>query len=158
MKRSRVLNTLLSTVVTLLLSTSVLAAGDPSVVIHQTVGSYKDVSNKVRENIEDQGLNVTHVLSADDMLPRTGSSFDNKNHIYKEAQTFEFCSTALAHKLAQQTPHNIALCPFTISVYTLFESPSLVNLSYRMPVAKPSSERVIEEAVDLIESIIAESM
>ena len=157
MKSSYALKVMLSAAA-IFFSTSVFAAGDPVVVTHQTTGSYEDISSNIRDSIEGKGINVAHVLPAGEMLHRTGPSFDYKNDIYKEAQTFEFCSAAISHKLARQNPHNIVLCPFTISVYTLLENPNMVNLSYRVPVGKPGSEAVVQEVVDLIESIIAESM
>ena len=141
-----------------LFSASLFAAGDPVVITHKTTGTYEDISANVRDTIEGKGINVAHVLPAGDMLHRTGPAFGYTNDIYKQAQTFEFCSAAISHKLARQHPENIVLCPFTISVYTLVESPSLVNLSYRVPVGKPGSEAVVQEVVDLIESIIAESL
>lgn len=146
------------TVFALLFSTTLFAVGDPVVITHKTTGTYEDVSANVRDTIEGKGINVAHVLPAGDMLHRTGPAFGYKSDVYKQAQTFEFCSAAISHKLARQHPENIVLCPFTISVYTLVESPSLVNLSYRVPVGKPGSEAVVQEVVDLIESIIAESM
>jgi len=138
--------------------TSVYAAGSaPVVVTHQADGSFEDISSNIRDSIEGKGINVAHVLPAGDMLHRTGPTFGYKSDVYSQAQTFEFCSAAISHKLARQNPENIVLCPFTISVYTLKESPEIVNLSYRIPVGQPGSEPVVQEVVDLIESIIDES-
>ena len=143
---------------TLLFASTVFSGSDPVVITHQVKGSYEDISNNVRDTIEGKGINVAHVLPAGDMLHRTGPSFGYTSDIYKQAQTFEFCSAAISHKLARQNPQNIVLCPFTISVYTLVENPDLVNLSYRVPVGQPGSDAEVQEVVDLIESVIAESM
>ena len=149
-----IVSTLLSTFL-LALSTSLYAG--PMVVTHQSEESFEDVSSNIRDSIEGKGINVAHVLPAGEMLHRTGPTFDYKNDVYKQAQTFEFCSAAISHKLARQDPENIVLCPFTVSVYTLTSNPDVVNLSYRVPVGKPGSEAVVQEVVDLIESVIEES-
>jgi len=158
MKAQVLLKLTLSAFVLLFASSVYASSTNPVVITHQVKDTYEDISNNIRDSIAGKGINVAHVLPAGEMLGRTGASFGYQSDIYKEAQTFEFCSAAISHKLARQHPQNIVLCPFTISVYTLNESPELVNLSYRVPVGMPGSEAVVQEVVDLIESIIAESM
>ena len=114
---------------TLLLISPNVSFASPVVVVHQSEESFEDVSSNVRDAIEGKGINVAHVLPAGDMLHRTGSTFGYKSDVYKQAQTFEFCSAARSHKLARQDPENIVMCPFTISVYTLVSNPDVVHLA-----------------------------
>jgi len=145
------------TALSLMFASTLYANSQPTVVTHQADGTFEDISSNIRDSIEGMGINVAHVLPAGDMLHRTGSSFGYKNDVYSQAQTFEFCSAAISHKLARQDPKNIVLCPFTISVYTLTSAPEVVHLSYRVPVGQPGSDAVVQEVVDLIETIIEES-
>lgn len=138
------------------LTGSVTAAQDP-IVTHKVEGNFKDVTSSMKSAIEGKGINIAHVLPASEMLHRTGPDFGYKNDVYGEAETFEFCSARISHKLARAHPDNIVLCPFTISVYTVSGEPGIVRLSYRIPSGRPGTEEVIKEVVDLIESIIEDA-
>ena len=143
---------------TAILLVSVNANSAPATVVtHQIEGKFDEVSNNIQAAIISKGINIAHILPAGEMLHRTGNTFGYKNDVYSNAQTFEFCSAAISHKLARVDPENIVLCPFTISVYTLTDKAEMVNLSYRIPVGKPGTEEVVKEVVGLIESIIEEA-
>jgi uncharacterized protein (DUF302 family) len=115
---------------------------------------FYDVSARVRSAITGKGLNIANVLHASEMLHRTGPAFGYRNNTYLNAETYEFCSAGISHKLARQHPDNIVLCPFTISVYVVKDEPDYVRLSYRIPTGKPGSEEVVKEVVDLVQSIV----
>lgn len=148
---------LLVTTLLMLLQAWCAVASDDPVVTRKIEGSFSEVSYSIRSSILGKGINIAHVLPASDMLHRTGPAFGYHNDVYKDAETYEFCSANLSHKLARHNPDNIVLCPFTISVYTLAEEPDTVRVSYKIPVGKPGSEEVIKEVVDLIEGIIEDS-
>jgi uncharacterized protein (DUF302 family) len=137
----------------LCLSSGKLAAQD-NIVTTRVEGSFEEVAASVREAIIGKGINIANVLPASEMLQRTGPAFGYKDDPYIAAQTFEFCSASISHKLARQHPDNIVLCPFTISVYVVNAEPEYVRLSYRIPTGKPGSEAIIREIVDLIQGIV----
>jgi len=91
------------------------------------------------------------------MLRNTGSAFGYRDEVYRDAETYEFCSARISHKLARINPDNIVLCPFTISVYELISEPGVVRISYRVPTGRPGTGKVVKEIVELIESIIEEA-
>lgn len=132
---------------------ALLAQGD-NIVTVKVEGDFHDVSAGVRSAIIGKGLNIANVLHASEMLHRTGPAFGYSNNTYLNAETYEFCSASISHKLARQHPDNIVLCPFTISVYVIKDEPDFVRLSYRIPVGKPGSEEVVKEVVDLVQSIV----
>lgn len=134
-----------------------LAAFEDPIVTRKVEGSFKDVSNSVREAIIGKGINIAHVLQASQMLNRTGSAFGYQNDVYVDAEIYEFCSARISHKLSRANPDNIVLCPFTIGVYTVKDEPGMVRLSYRIPGGRPGTEEIIEEVVALIESIIEDA-
>jgi uncharacterized protein (DUF302 family) len=152
---NRQLTSLLAAVI-LFASSFDISAEDP-IVTKQVEGTFAEVSSNVRQAILGKGLKVAHVLNAADMLDRTGESFGYKDKVYREAETFEFCSAALSHKLARSNPDNIVLCPFAISVYVVDSEPEQIRISYRIPVARPGSEMAVKEVVTLIESIIEDA-
>jgi uncharacterized protein (DUF302 family) len=140
----------------IIFSSPLFASQDP-IVTRQIEGNFHEVSGNVRMAIIGKGINIAHVLPASQMLHRTGSDFGYKSAVYGEAETYEFCSARISHKLSRIHPDNIVLCPFTISVYTLKDEPGMVRLSYRIPTGRPGTEEVIKEVVTLIESIIEEA-
>ena len=129
-------------------------ASEDNIVTVKVEGNFHDVSASVRSAINGKGLNIANVLHASDMLHRTGPAFGYSNNTYLDAETYEFCSASISHKLARQHPDNIVLCPFTISVYVVKDEPNMVRLSYRIPTGKPGSQEVVKEVVDLVQSIV----
>ena len=132
-------------------------AADDKIVTVKVEGEFADVSANVRSAIVGKGINISNTLPASDMLNRTGRDFGYTRDVYVDAETYEFCSAALSHKLARKHPDNIVLCPFTISVYVLTDEPGFVRLSYRIPTGRPGTEAIVEEIVELIQSIIEEA-
>ena len=119
-------------------------------------GSFREVSRNVRAAIVGKGIHIANVLSASDMLRRTGPAYGYHNDVYADAEIYEFCSTDISHKLARRHPDNIVLCPFTISVYSLIDEPGKVRISYRVPHGRPGTEPEIKLVLDLIKSILEE--
>ena len=91
------------------------------------------------------------------MLHRTGPAFGYSDDVYSNAETYEFCSASLSHKLARLDPDNIVLCPFAISVYTLPSEPGLVRVTYRIPRGKPGTEKLEEEIAAFLAGIIEDA-
>jgi uncharacterized protein (DUF302 family) len=141
----------------LLMCANWVSASEDPIVTRKVEGTFQDVSSSVRTAILGKGINIANVLPASQMLHRTGADFGYENHVYGAAETYEFCSARISHKLSRAHPDNIVLCPFTISVYTIKSEPGLVRLSYRIPTGRPGSEEVVKEVVELIESIVDEA-
>ncbi len=141
----------LAGIVLLPLSFSIAAA---PIVTTKLNGDFGEISSNIRMAIIGEGINIAHVLPASTMLHRTGPTFGYDDDVYSNAQTYEFCSAKISHKLARQDPDNIVLCPFTISVYSLVTEPGIVRVSYRVPVGKPGSEPVVEEVIELVRRIV----
>jgi uncharacterized protein (DUF302 family) len=132
-------------------------AADDNIVTVKIEGDFMEVSANVRSAIIGKGINISNTLPASDMLHRTAPAFGYKDDVYADAETYEFCSAELSHKLARKHPDNIVLCPFTISVYVVNDEPGFVRLAYRIPSGKPGTEAIVEEIVELIKSIIEDA-
>jgi hypothetical protein len=132
-------------------------AADDNIVTVKIEGDFIDVSANVRSAITGKGINISNIVHAGRMLNRTGPAFGYKNDVYLDAETYEFCSASISHKLARIHPDNIVMCPFIISVYVVSNEPGFVRLSYRIPTGKPGTEEIVEEIAELIQSIIEEA-
>ena len=154
---------ILSIVLGLLAVTSLGATEAPvplsqsAIVTQKIKGKFFEIDQNIRSAIIGKGINIAHILPASSMLQRTGSAFGYKNDVYADAEILEFCSANISHKLSRIDPDNIVLCPFTISVYALTSEPGVVRVSYRIPVGKPGSEKVIKEIQELIEGILEDA-
>ena len=135
------------------------SAGEPPVKTVRVTGNFEDIRDSVRQAIEGKGINIAHTLPAGDMLNRTGKDFGVAENVFIQAETVEFCSARISHKLAQANFENLLLCPFTISIYVLTTDPDRVYLSWRRPFVLPddNSRAAVQEVVQLIESVISEA-
>ncbi len=135
------------------------SAGEAPVVTVRVSGDFTDIRDGVKQAIEGKGINIAHTLAASDMLNRTGKDFGIDKNVFLQAETIEFCSARISHKLVQAGHENILLCPFAISIYVLSADPDHVHLSWRRPytLADGKSTAAVQEMVDLIEAIIAEA-
>ena len=123
----------------------------------QSSESYEDVLENIKDAIIGRGLNISNVLSASEMLNRTGHDLGYNKNVFKHAETVEFCSASLSHQLVSINPNNMVLCPFTISVYQLSEDSGTVHVTYRTPEAGKESAEVIDKVDQLIKSIVQEA-
>ncbi len=119
--------------------------------------AFEDVVDNVKDAIVGRGLNISDVLTAAEMLNRTGHDLGHETNVFSQAVTVTFCSAALSHELVAITPNNIVLCPFAISVYQLSSDSNTVHVTYRTPEAGADSKAIIGKVEQLIKSIIQEA-
>jgi uncharacterized protein (DUF302 family) len=67
------------------------------------------------------------------MLQRTGADIGASRQVFAQAEIIEFCSASLSRKMMEADPHNIVLCPFAISIYTLPGETDATWVAYRKP-------------------------
>lgn len=133
-------------------------AAAESPIISTTV---EDDFDTIKENIEmaitGKGLLVSGTLHVSDMLNRTGKDLGFDKPVFEKAESVEFCSAVISHKMAVANPANISVCPFTIAVYTYPDTPKMVHISYRKTVLAGDAKEVSQDISDLITSIIKEA-
>ncbi|MBS1140808.1 MAG: hypothetical protein H6R13_2261 [Proteobacteria bacterium] len=95
--------------------------------------SFDDAKESVVMAIENRGLVINYTSHIADMLARTGSDIGATRQIFDKAEIVEFCSAKLSRKMMEVDPHNIVLCPFAISIYTLPGEKNTTWLAYRLP-------------------------
>ena len=129
-----------------------MALADDWMVRHKTAASFADTREAIVLAIENRGLVVNFTSHIADMLDRTGADIGAAKRIFEQAEIIEFCSAGLSRKMMEADPHNIVLCPFAISVYTLPGDPGGTWVAYRKPQGK--SAAMIE---GLLKEIMAEA-
>lgn len=114
-----------------------------------------------KENLElaitGKGLRVSGTLHVSEMLNRTGKDLGFSKQIFAKAESLEFCSALISHKMAIADPANISLCPFTIAVYSYTEKPEQVHVSYRLPHLLGDADEVSNDIKTLLADILEEA-
>jgi uncharacterized protein (DUF302 family) len=117
---------------------------------------YETVKFFLTEAIRNKGLIISGTLHVQDMLERTAEDLGHSEGPYVKAESLEFCSADLSHKMIAAHPGNLTVCPFTIAVYTLKAEPETVYLTYQKPVLAGAATTVEQEIIDLLDGVIAE--
>lgn len=118
----------------------------------QLSGSFGEVRDAVTMAIENRGLVVNYVSHIADMLNRTGHDIGASKTIFEQGEIIEFCSAGLSRRMMEIDPHNIVLCPFAISVYSLPGETDKTWIAYRQ--AQGSAAKLLGE---LLGGIVAEA-
>ena len=86
----------------------------------------------VVEAIEGAGLVVTATIPFNQMLARTAADLGKSGSRYANAEIIQFCSARLVWQLVEEDAEQLALCPLSITVFSL-TGESAARLSWRSP-------------------------
>lgn len=133
----RVLQLLRPTLAALALAASgaaVPADGGDGIVIEHVAGvPYAELREALADAIADEGLTAPVVSRFAHMLERTATDLGHDAALYGDAEILTFCSAGVAARLVAEARERIALCPLSIAVYRLPQSPRDATLAYRPP-------------------------
>ena len=115
---------------------SQLALADEWMFRRKVSTHFDDTRDAIVLAIENRGLVVNYTSHIADMLERTGADIGAARKVFAKAEIIEFCSADLSRKMMEADPHNIVLCPFAISVYTLPGDKPGTWVAYRKPQGK----------------------
>lgn len=133
----------------LVLMLAALGARADEITVRVITGSdFRAAHEALVEAIESEGLVVGAVLPFRDMLSRTAGA--SRQAPFAEAEIVQFCSSAVAWKMVEETPEQLAFCPLSIALYTQ-PGEAAVRLAYRSPGAQTAARR---EAGSLLERIL----
>jgi uncharacterized protein (DUF302 family) len=127
------------------------------VIVREYSGSFEDVKEQLVFAIEQSGLAVSNVSAVGQMLERTRADLGVSRPAHATAEIVQFCSAATAHAAAQVEPHLIALCPYSLAIYTLAGEDGRVYISHRaleMPGVTPEVAAVLRRSQSLIDGIL----
>lgn len=150
------------TLLLLLLTFGCLAAesssdDDGPIAVYQTDLSFEEAIENIQMAVEARGLRVSGILHVSDMLNRTAADL-GFTQVYKKAESVEFCSALISHKMTQVAPENLSICPFTIAVFIKTAEPQQVYLAYRHPKLAGSSDKITQEVEEFLSGIVQESI
>ena len=123
------------------------ACAEDWMVRQKVAGNFADTRDSIVMAIENRGLVVNYTSHIADMLERTGADIGARRKVFEQAEIIEFCSASLSRKMMEADPHNVVLCPFAISVYTLPGEKAGTWVAYRRPQGKaaPMVEGLLKE-------------
>jgi len=134
------------------------AGGGPGgIVVYPAEGTFDEVIDNVKMAIEERGLLVSGILHASDMLNRTGKDLGFPP-VFKRAESVEFCSALVAHKMTQTAPQNMAVCPFTISVYVRADQPGHTYVAYQQPWLAGDAQAARAAIQEMLDGIAREAI
>jgi uncharacterized protein (DUF302 family) len=137
-------------------------AADPHPIVTYTkTAKFADVRDDVKIAIENRALVIDSTSHIGKMLERTGKDLGATRKVYVDGEAFSFCSAVLSRKTMEADPHNIAFCPYAISVYTTTQEPDKVYVSYQRPWrpdGTPSSKASLREVEELLDGIVREAL
>lgn len=137
------------------------AAGrDAYNVVFTVRGDFDAIRDGVLMAVEGKGLNINNRSYISDMLERTGKDIGATRQVYVKAELVEFCSATLSRRMMEADPHNIVMCPYVISIYSLPADPRTIYVAHRkFPTGgTPKSRAAFREVEKLLSEIIQEGI
>lgn len=110
-----------------------LALADDRAVRRKVGTGFADTRDAIVMAIENRGLVVNYTSHIAAMLERTGADIGTSRKVFGQAEIIEFCSAGLSRRMMEADPHDIVLCPFAISIYTLPGDTDGTWVAYRKP-------------------------
>ena len=138
-------------------------AKDPLNTSYKTTRMLKDdfdfVVDNVKGAIGDRGIKINGVNYIGKMLHRTAAAVGATKDIYKYGQAYNFCSSTLSRATMEADPHNIAFCPYIITIYELKDEPGNIYITYRKPlvVGNAASKKSLKAIGDLLDGIVKDA-
>lgn len=157
MKKISVITTL---VVSLIIISGFVAAAEyrvegPAWVFDSGL-TFSEAKDNLEFAIEGRGLVISYISHASDMLNRTAEAVGVTTPVYGNAEILLFCKSDLSHTMVANNPHNLVLCPYAISVYTLTGAEDNALLAIREPYPDDETIQPITELlIEIIDEAIA---
>jgi uncharacterized protein (DUF302 family) len=118
--------------------------------VYETWGDYETVRAFLLSEIRERGLVINRIGDVNSMLGRTAGAVGATVTVYRNAEAILFCKADLSHNLTALNPHNIVLCPYSISIYETKAAPGAIYLSYRYDSADHPAVKLIARLLDEI--------
>ncbi len=136
-------------------------AADTDVVRYSKKASFDEVRQDLEIAIQNRGLKIDNTSFIHKMLERTKKDVGAKLTVYKEGQSFSFCSARLSRATMEADAHNMAFCPYSIVVYSTAADPKTVHVAYRRPYradGSPASRASLKDVENLLDGIAREAL
>lgn len=125
--------------------------------VFSTESTFLDAKSDLLEAITNNGLVISYISHAKNMLENTAIVSGITKPVYSDAEIYLFCKANLSHNLVAGNPHNIVLCPYSIAIYVLTDEPERVYLSYRKVETSDKKVKALTQPIEgLLIQIIEE--
>lgn len=135
-----------------------LVTDEGAVVIYRTADDFDMIKESVEMAITNRGMLVSSTLHVSDMLNRTGKDLGFDKAVYAKAESVEFCSALMSHRMTQIDPANLTICPFTVSVYVKSDEPEQVYVAFRKQTLIGEAETVTDSIHEMLHGIVKEAI
>ena len=136
---------------------AVVVRADEPVVSYPANGSFEEVLETLKTAVTNRGMLVSGTLHVQEMLERTGQDLGFPDPVYLKAESVEFCSAQMSHRMIAADPRNLVICPFTVAVYLLANEPEQVYVGYRRQYLAGNAEDVLKAVTELVDGIAREA-
>ena len=130
---------------------------DAPVVVYPASSGFEEVIENIKMAVEDRGMLVSGTLHLQDMLRRTGKDLGFAKNVYLQAESVEFCSALMSHRMVSVDPRNLVICPFTIAAYELADEPGQVYVAYRRQLLAGEADEATRAVVTMLDEIAREA-
>lgn len=130
---------------------------DSPVVVYKAASDFDTVRENIELAVTDRGMLVSGTLHVSDMLNRTGADLGFPDNVYLKAESVEFCSAVMSHRMVQADPLNLVICPFTVAVYIKSDEPEQVYVAFRRHYLAGESQEVADAVFNLLDEIAREA-
>jgi uncharacterized protein (DUF302 family) len=128
------------------------------VVVYPAAEEYDLVKENLELAITDRGMLISGTLHVGDMLNRTGKDLGFPKAVFKNAESIEFCSALMSHRMMSADASNLVLCPFTLAVYIKTAEPDQVYVAYRKPLLAGESAELAKAVTEMLDDIAREAI
>lgn len=144
----------LACVLALSLATIQTARAGGGYAVYESSAAFEDVIEGLKAAIQDRGMYINNVMHMGEMLERTGKDLGLGDAVYAKAESIEFCSAPLSHKMTAEDPARIVNCPFIASAYVLVKEPGKTYVVHReIPADQVAASPVMAEVAENLKGI-----
>ena len=126
---------------------------DSPFVVYRASDEFEWVKNSVKEAITERGLTISAELHLQEMLARTAQDLGFDDTPYLQAESIEFCSALMSHRMSRADPRNLVVCPFVVSVYIAAAEPEQVYVAFRKPTLLGDASEVSAAVLAMLDDI-----
>ena len=126
--------------------------------VYQSDMEYDEVKSNLEIAITGQGMVITNTLHISEMLERTAADTGLEKKLYENAESLEFCSILMSHRMSAADPANMATCPLTISIYQKAGDTKNTYVAFRRPAMLGDAADVEQALLDMLDEIVKEAI
>ena len=126
-------------------------------VVYPASAGIEEVIEIIKMAVIERGMLVSSTLHVSDMLNRTGKDLGFEQPVFVHAESVEFCSALMSHRMVAADPGNLVICPFTVAAYVLADNPGQVYVAYRRPFLAGDAAESTQAVVEMLDGIAREA-